>query len=194
VSTLKDNGHDIVEWTPYKHEYGWELINGIYTSDGGADVNRDISASGEPIIPNIEDLLNPAYKAIDMTSLWDAQLKKWRYQSEYLDKWRELEEKLGKDLDAIIAPITPTAAIRHNQFRYYGYASAINLLDFTSVVVPVTFADKSIDVKKEGYQPLNDTDKLVQAECKHTYHVSSLHLLPVLLFFVIWTNMINFLR
>lgn len=100
-----------------------------------------------------------------MNTLWDVQLKKWRYQCEYLEKWRELEAQLGKELDAIVAPITPTAAIRHNQFRYYGYASAINLLDFTSVVVPVTFADKAVDKKKEGYQPLNDLDKLVQDEC-----------------------------
>lgn len=102
---------------------------------------------------------------IDMNTLWDVQLQKWRYQCEYLDKWRELEDQLGKELDAIIAPVTPTAAIRHNQFRYYGYASAINLLDFTSVVVPVTFADKAVDKKKEGYQPLNELDKAVQDEC-----------------------------
>jgi len=99
-----------------------------------------------------------------MNGLWDVHLKKWNYQSEYLDKWRALEEQLGKELDAIIAPITPTAAVRHNQFRYYGYASVINLLDFTSVIVPVTFADKSVDAKKVDYQPLGQLDATVQAE------------------------------
>lgn len=130
------------------------------------DVYRDINASGEPAIPNIKDLLQPNIKKADMNELWDVQLKKWNYQVEYLAKWREAEEQLGKELDAIIAPITPTAAVRHNQFRYYGYASAINLLDFTSVVVPVTFADKTIDVKKENYKPLNELDGVVQGECK----------------------------
>lgn len=77
-----------------------------------------------------------------------------------------MEKELDKELDAIIAPMTPTAAVRHNQFKYYGYASAINLLDFTSVVVPVTFANKEIDKKNEGYKALNDIDSLVQAECK----------------------------
>ncbi|KAK9238690.1 amidase signature domain-containing protein [Lipomyces kononenkoae] len=175
VSVLKENGHDVVEWSPYRHEYAVNLINGIYASDGGADVGRDIEASGEPAIPNIKDLLNPDIQAISMIQLWDTQLQKWQYQTEYLEKWRELEEKLGKELDAIIAPITPTAAIRHNQFRYYGYASAINLLDFTSVVVPVTFADKNIDVKNESYAPLNETDKLVQAE----YDPDAYHGAPV---------------
>ncbi|KAL2014079.1 hypothetical protein VTN00DRAFT_1604 [Thermoascus crustaceus] len=175
VSTLKQNGHTVVPWTPYKHDFAVDLINGIYASDGCADVLRDINASGEPAIPNIKDLLNPNIKAVGMNTLWDVQLKKWRYQCEYLEKWRELEAQLGKELDAIIAPITPTAAIRHDQFRYYGYASAINLLDFTSVVVPVTFADKAVDKKKESYQPLNDLDKLVQDE----YDPEAYHGAPV---------------
>ena len=70
-----------------------------------------------------------------------------------------------EEMDAINAPITPTAAVLHNQFKYYGYSSVINLLDFTSVVVPVTFADKKLDGAKTEYQPMNDMDKSVQAEC-----------------------------
>ncbi|KAJ9261569.1 hypothetical protein DTO195F2_4099 [Paecilomyces variotii] len=175
VSTLKKNGHNVVPWTPYKHDFAVDLINGIYASDGCTDVYRDINASGEPAIPNIKDLLQPNIKKADMNELWDVQLKKWNYQIEYLAKWREAEEQLGKELDAIIAPITPTAAVRHNQFRYYGYASAINLLDFTSVVVPVTFADKTIDVKKENYKPLNEFDGVVQGE----YDPEAYHGAPV---------------
>ena len=141
------------------------------------DVYRDINASGEPAIPNIKDLLNPNNPKIDLNELWDVHLQKWAYQSEYLTQWRLAEEQLGADktLDAIIAPITPTAAIRHNRFKYYGYASVVNLLDFTSVVVPVTFADKKVDVKKEGYGPLNEMDKEVQEE----YDPEAYHGAPV---------------
>jgi amidase len=142
------------------------LINGIYAGDGGTDIFNTLKESGEPAIPNFKDLINPSLPKVDMNELWDAQLKKWAFQSEYLEQFRLAEEKLGKEIDAIIAPITPTAAIRHNQFKYYGYASAINLLDFTSVVVPVIFADKSIDKKKEEHKPINDMDKIVQEECE----------------------------
>lgn len=34
VSTLKQNGHTIHQWTPYNHSYGHDLINGIYGADG----------------------------------------------------------------------------------------------------------------------------------------------------------------
>ncbi|KAH8787482.1 amidase signature domain-containing protein [Hyaloscypha sp. PMI_1271] len=65
--------------------------------------------------------------------------------------------------------------IKHDKFKYYGYTSAINLLDFTSVVVPVTFADKSIDKKQENYKPLNDMDKIIQEE----YDPGAYHGAPV---------------
>ena len=105
---------------------------------------------------------------MDMNEIWDVQRQKWAYQGEYLEQWRAREAELGKEIDAFIAPITPTAAIRHNQFKYYGYASAINLLDWTSVVVPVTFADKDKDKKQTDFKPLSEMDGIVQAECKST--------------------------
>ncbi|EYE98212.1 amidase [Aspergillus ruber CBS 135680] len=177
VNTLAKNGHNIIPWTPYKHDFAVNMVNGIYAADGSTDVYRSINASGEPAIPNIKDLLNPNNPKIDINELWDVHLQKWAYQSEYLTQWRLAEEQLGADktLDAIIAPITPTAAIRHNRFKYYGYASVINLLDFTSVVVPVLFADKNVDVKKEGYEPLNEMDKEVQEE----YDPEAYHRAPV---------------
>jgi amidase len=101
-----------------------------------------------------------------MNELWDVQLQKWQYQCEYLEQWRLREEELGKEIDAFIEPITPTATIRHNEFKYYGYASAINLLDWTSVVVPVTYADKDLDNKKTDYKPLSELDGTVQTECE----------------------------
>jgi amidase len=162
---MKSNGHTVFPWKPYKHDFAVDLINGIYAGDGGTDIFNTLKESGEPAIPNFADLINPSLPKIDMNELWDVQLKKWAYQSEYLEQFRLAEAQLGKEIDAIIAPITPTAAVRHNQFKYYGYASAINFLDFTSVVVPVIFADKNIDKKLQDYKPPSEIDKIVLAEC-----------------------------
>ncbi|KAF9693861.1 hypothetical protein EKO04_008108 [Ascochyta lentis] len=164
VEALKQNNHKVVPWVPHKHEFAVDLINKIYAADGCTDVLKNINASKEPVIPNIKDLLNPDIPKVDMNELWDVHLQKWKYQMEYLSRWREVEAELGHELDCIVAPISPSAAVRHDQFKYYGYASAINLLDFTSVVVPVTFADSAIDGKHEEYAPLNDLDAAVQAE------------------------------
>ena len=112
-----------------------------------------------------------------MTELWNTQLEKWNYQNEYLSKLREFEEGVlgGGELDAIIAPITPTAAVLHDQFRYYGYASVINLLDFTSVVVPVGFADRELDKRFDGFRGVSELDGLVQSG----YDAEAYHGAPV---------------
>ncbi|UNI15540.1 Amidase [Purpureocillium takamizusanense] len=164
VTKAKEAGHTVVSWEPYKHPYAVDLANRIYAADGGSDVFTTLKESGEPAIPNFSDLINPTLPKLDINRTWDANLEKWRYQNEYLAKLRGLEEKLGREVDAIIAPITPTAAVRHNRFKYYGYATAINVLDFTSVVVPVTFADKNVDLKNASFEPLTEMDRIVQAE------------------------------
>ncbi|KAF2036198.1 acetamidase [Setomelanomma holmii] len=174
VDSLKKNGHKVLPWAPYKHDFAVDLINKIYVADGCADVYKDINASGEPAIPNIKNLLNPDLPEANMVEAWNANLQKWNFQVDYLTKIREFEAQNG-ELDCIIAPISPTAAIRHNQFKYYGYASAINLLDFTSVVVPVTFADKNVDKKNTEFKPVSEMDETVQAE----YDPEAYHGAPV---------------
>lgn len=134
-----------------------------------------MAESGEPPIPNIQDLLNPSIPKADINDVWDIQREKWDFQMEYLAQWRDLEQTLGKEVDAIVGPITPTAAVRHNQFKYYGYATALNMADLTCVVVPVTFADKDIDKKKEGYKAMNEMDAAVQEE----YDPEAYHGAPV---------------
>ena len=131
------------------------------------DLHRDISASGEPAIDLIKNYVYKHTSKLETNQVWDLQLQKWRYQTEYLDKWREFEATTlaGRgELDAIIAPVAPTAAVRHSKYRYYGYTGVLNMLDFTSVVVPVGFADKELDVPNAEFVPVSDLDRDVQAE------------------------------
>lgn len=51
----------------------------------------------------------------------------------------------------------------------------INLLDYSACVVPVTFADKEIDVKDESYQPTCDLDR----GCWDSYDPELFHGAPV---------------
>ncbi|ESZ92593.1 acetamidase [Sclerotinia borealis F-4128] len=164
VDSLKNNGHKVFQWNPYKHDYAHDLMGSIYASDAGKDVYTVLEVSGEPPIPNISDFVHPAYKTLSINDIWDIHLKKWTYQCEYLEQFRHMEEKLGREIDAIISPVAPTAAVRHDQYKYYGYTTVINLLDFTSVVVPVTFADKGMDLKVQGYKALCEIDGVVQDE------------------------------
>ena len=46
-----------------------------------------------------------------------------------------------------------------------GMSTWINLLDYTTSVLPVTLVDKNIDVVDPGYKPLNATDEKIQKAC-----------------------------
>jgi hypothetical protein len=49
-----------------------------------------------------------------------------------------------------------------------GYTEVVNLLDYSTAVIPVTTADKSIDVIDPNYVPLNDLDGRNWAWCKQS--------------------------
>jgi amidase len=73
---------------------------------------------------------------------------KREYQKLYMDYWNSTSELTGtgRPVDAVICPAAPHAAVIPTQYSHVGYTSVINVLDYTSVVIPVTQADKSVDV------------------------------------------------
>lgn len=107
----------------------------------------------------------PKRPKMDLNDTWAMNLDKWQYQCEYLASIRKFEAETGVELDAIIAPVAPHATIKHDQYKYVGFSGLVNLLDFTSVVVPVTFADQAVDVEITDFEPANELDAAVQADC-----------------------------
>lgn len=47
-----------------------------------------------------------------------------------------------------------------------GLSAWVNLLDYSTGVLPVTLADKNIDVVDAGYIPMNAADEKVYRGCK----------------------------
>lgn len=101
----------------------------------------------------------------------------------------------GRPVDAIIAPLAPFAAARPDMYKYYGtsirtllilvlcrnnfgnermrakrimpgFSVWVNLLDYPAAVLPVTLADKNVDVADKEYKPLSDQDEKVHDACK----------------------------
>lgn len=66
----------------------------------------------------------------------------------------------------IIPPLALFPAARLERYPYYGYSMFVNLLDYTSVVVPVTTMDKELDKVDIGYKSLDDVDKAVYESCE----------------------------
>lgn len=114
------------------------------------------------------------------------------YQKEYMNYWNSSAQmtKSGKPVDAIIAPVAPYAALQLESAMGEGYKSSedsphkglalkgiayvpwVNLLDYTAVVIPVSKVDPKVDKFQVDYQPLNDVDKSIWEQCKHSRSIS----------------------
>ena len=59
---------------------------------------------------------------------------KREYQKAYLEYWNNTAKAsgTGRPVDAIVIPVAPFAAAREKKYKYYGYSSIFNTLDYTS--------------------------------------------------------------
>lgn len=77
-------------------------------------------------------------------------------QTAYAEQWN------AAGIDAILCPVAPTVASAHNESLYWGYTSAFNILDYSSVVFPVGTVAKSDTWEKfpaESREAMSELDK-----------------------------------
>ncbi|KAF2194009.1 amidase [Zopfia rhizophila CBS 207.26] len=162
VKALENLGHEVIDWKPPSHKPLLDAGIKTWTFDGGADVKGAFALSGEPLSDQIAfyDALEKECSASDIaaTNVRLRELKK-----EYMEYWNSTAEvtSTGRPVDAVVSPLAPFPAARPGMYTYYGYSGFVNVLDYTSVVVPVTNVDKGVDKVDVGYAPIDDVDKRV---------------------------------
>lgn len=171
VKLIKSLGHNVIDWKPTpSHTTLSELCYKAWTFDGNVDSKSQFDLSGEPPADNILFNVSSQQAATDIMAL---NVAKREAQKQYMEYWNSTAEisGTGRPVDALVCPLAPFAAARPGKFTYYSYSSFVNCLDYTSVVMPVLIADKSIDKKAEDFQPLNDVDQNTQDHCKSSSRV-----------------------
>lgn len=174
------------DWVSARIHLTWRQFQ-ILGSTAGKEVRNAIDASGEPPVHQLQtwydnDNVEPSSSA----EFWDLCNQRDQYRSEYNQYWTSTREKnvAKRQVDGVIMPVAPTAAVEEGCFNYYGksscrvpypfaclqisqaYSGIVNLLDYTSGSFPVTFADRSIDVETPDHVPLNPTDRAVWRTCE----------------------------
>lgn len=146
-----------------------------FDMDGGADLRHHLGLSGEPRPKQVIVCeSSPELSASEIAAL---NVAKRQYQKEYMDYWNSTVTLTGtgRPVDGIFCPIAPHAAAIPGHYRFFGYTSFVNLLDYTSVVIPVTFANKEIDVRSvDGLA--NDTQQYIDWECETCLVRNSFHI------------------
>ncbi|KAK3202087.1 hypothetical protein GRF29_161g85268 [Pseudopithomyces chartarum] len=150
---MQGSGIEVVDFKPYLHEEAWAIIASLYFTDGGEADGQAINASGEPWRPLSEWIItqNSCVKKLDVGELTYWLEEREAYRKEYALHWNEL------GVDAVLCPVGPGVAPKHNTAKYWWYTSQWNLLDYPAVAFPVTKVDRSVDVLGEE-QSLSDHD------------------------------------
>ncbi|KAI6351324.1 hypothetical protein MCOR25_010012 [Pyricularia grisea] len=156
---LKKAGHSTVDWCPPSHKNGYYMHLKFLYSDGREDIYRHLRMSGESLIPLLEqsaDLKNP----LSLLAYQDLVLKALNYEEQYADYWRSTADVDGQEVDAIIAPVCQSAAVIPGKLYSSGYTEIFNLLNYSVAVIPVTKANKEIDIRHDRYKPKPGLDDL----------------------------------
>jgi amidase len=163
VKALRSAGHEVIDWQPPSHRTINDTGFNSWIYDAGKDVRSAFALSGEPMAPQVSFYrsLEKEYTASEIAAI---NVEVRRLKKEYMEYWNSTVDKTGtgRPVDAIICPLAPFPAARKEKYKYYGYSTWVNTLDYTSVVVPVTNADKSVDKKDEGYKAIDEQDKKIQ--------------------------------
>lgn len=156
---VKSAGHKLADWEPPSHLIAQNIHHSFLMADGGDDVDKHVALSGEPIIPQ----LAASFKKRDplpLLTYQDLAIKGMEFENQYSDYWNTT------DVDAVIMPAAPTAAVIPGKYFHVGYTEVINLLNYSAVAVPVTTANQAIDVIDGKYEPINEVDKVNWEACK----------------------------
>lgn len=162
AKALKAAGYDILPWEPPSHAESATIHPSFTRADGRRDVVENAALSGEPLVPEIQALFaNGTPEPIPLPDYYKNTLRLQDFRARYQAYWTSTAEKsaTGRPVDAVILPVSPHAAVIRGKSYYYTYASFVNVLDYTNVVIPVTNANRKIDVFDHDYTPLNDKDK-----------------------------------
>lgn len=185
VKAMVRLGHQVIDWKPKpNHKEVVDIGVTCWDFDGGANCTGDFELSGEEAAP--QTLVTKAPQA-NATDIMAANVTKREIQKEYMEYWNSTAELTdsGRPVDAIICPVAPFPVsdvygmimfelcssfllILHQQaprpglFTYYGYTVWVNVLDYTSVVIPITNVDKTVDKKAENFEAVSDIDQKTQ--------------------------------
>lgn len=139
---LREIDVEIIDFPPHLHDESWAILASLYYTDGGEADTADIAKSGEPWLPLSTWIIkeNPCVKRLSVGEMSYWLEEREAYRKEYALHWN----KYG--IDALLCPVGPGVAPRHDTSKYWGYTSQWNLLDYPGVVFPVCKVDKDVDV------------------------------------------------
>ncbi|KAL4918643.1 amidase signature domain-containing protein [Aspergillus aurantiobrunneus] len=151
---IRDIGVNVVDWEPYKHDHGWDIISALYFPDAAASQRTLLTQTGEPILPLTEWAFQYSRPApLTVVEGWELNHQRDIYRNEY----HALMKSRG--VDFILCPAYVGVAAVMGESHYWNYAAIWNILDQPAVVFPSGLSvDPRLDAIDSSYQPRSAVD------------------------------------
>ncbi|KNG83128.1 glutamyl-tRNA(gln) amidotransferase subunit A [Aspergillus nomiae NRRL 13137] len=154
-SKLQAAGIKVVDWDPYKHAHGWDIISKLYFPDTASSQKTLLSQTNEPILPLTEWAFSYAHPTpLSIAEAWALNVARDEYRDEYHARMKAM------DVDFILCPAYVGVAPDLYEAQYWNYTAVWNVLDLPAVVFPSGMAVEEGDVGgKEGWVARNEVEE-----------------------------------
>ncbi|CAF0956571.1 unnamed protein product [Rotaria sordida] len=169
INALEKAGHQVIEWDTTDHPQAIEMLMKFFQADGGKDVQKAVDLSGEPLISGA--FIGSPETEISVYENWQLNIARTNYAIKYLERWNQTKEitSTGRPIDGIISPIFALPAYPHDYRTSGGYTGIANLLQLSSVILPVTRVDLQLDQITDEYRNMkiaSEFDKIARETYK----------------------------
>ncbi|BAE65447.1 amidase signature domain-containing protein [Aspergillus flavus] len=156
-SKLQAAGIKVVDWEPYKHAHGWDIISKLYFPDAATSQKTLISQTNEPILPLTKWAFSYAHPTpLSIAEAWALNVARDEYRDEYHARMKDM------GVDFILCPAYVGVAPVLYEAQYWNYTAVWNVLDLPAVVFPSGMVAEEGDVggeKKDGWVARNEVEE-----------------------------------
>ncbi|KAI1620801.1 amidase signature domain-containing protein [Exophiala viscosa] len=155
VSKLKAASVKVVDFEPYEHSRGWDILSALYFPDAAKYQKDLLQKGGEPVAALTEWAFSQARpEPITVVENWDLNVQREAYRAEYHRVMKE------RGVDFILCPAYVGVAAELATGQYWLYTAIWNILDQPAVTFPTGLkADPSVDVVEADYKPRSAQDE-----------------------------------
>ncbi|KAL4874303.1 amidase signature domain-containing protein [Aspergillus karnatakaensis] len=160
-AALEAAGHTVIDFHINDPHHTTPLKHTLYRSAAATTVHTALTQTSEPWPKGMELLTetltqNPA----TVTELWAAQAKRTAYANQLLKSWVATKSVsgTGREMDALIMPVSPWDGCERFGFCYDNYTSLWNVVDYCAVGVPVRGLEGGEDELERVHEARNEIE------------------------------------
>ncbi|EHK22860.1 uncharacterized protein TRIVIDRAFT_29685 [Trichoderma virens Gv29-8] len=171
---LKRAGYEVIELSPPPFRMAWDLLQEIAEFGDLSHMRKLLESEPHTKIVQAMGFITrkSAHPELSVEYLHELNFQVARMAMLMKGYWRHD----GKPLDGILFVNAPHTAVPFDTYTWLGFTSIINLLDWTSISIPLNEnADKSIDVGMQLEDCYDELDLSIQK----LYDAEKFHGLPI---------------